>query len=164
MLSSLSDVYLHQIHDMRSACVQSRKVTAELHSAAASADLQAALKAGVTGIEDGIATLDAMLKRLGSAPDDRVTCKAMAGMVEEARREALEASYGDEDVRDAVIITQYQRMAHYAIAGYGCLRAFARRLGHAEDEEALTTALQASRSGDETMTEIATDGVNRDAA
>jgi ferritin-like metal-binding protein YciE len=164
MFSSLSDVYIHQIHDMRSACIQSRDITAELNSAASTLDLQSALKSGVDGIEDGIAALEKMLERHGEAPDDSVTCQAMAGMVKEARREALDASYGDEDVRDAVIITQYQRMTHYAIAGYGSLLAFAKRLGHDEDASALEDCLRNTREGDEHMTEIATSGVNEDAA
>ena len=41
----------------------------------------------------------------------------------------LDAEFGDDDVRDAMIITQYQRMVHYALAGYGCCHAFAHRLG-----------------------------------
>lgn len=39
---------------------------------------------------------------------------------------ALEADISDDETRDASITTQYQRMCHYAIAGYGCLHAFAR--------------------------------------
>lgn len=164
MFSSLDDVYLHQLHDLRSACVQSRDVTRDLNRAASTADLQAALKAGVEGIEDGIATLDRILERHGEAVDDATTCIAMEGMVKEARRDALDTSYGDEDVRDAVIITQYQRMAHYAIAGYGSLLAFAKRLGHEPDGLGLAECLTNTREGDERMTEIATSGVNRDAA
>lgn len=42
-----------------------------------------------------------------------------------------------------MIITQYQRMVHYAIAGYGCLAAFAGRLDLGEDKGTLKTCLDA---------------------
>jgi ferritin-like metal-binding protein YciE len=164
MYASLNDIYVHQLHDLRSACVQSRDITWELNRAAWTPDLKAALKAGVEGIEDGIAALDRMLERHGEAIDDATTCEAMAGLVKEARREALETSYSDEQVRDAVIITQYQRMAHYAIAGYGSLLVFAQRLGHEPDARGLSECLRNTKNGDEHMTQIATSEVNRDAA
>ena len=164
MHASLNDIYLHQLHDLRSACLQSRDATRDLNGAAWRPDLKAALKAGVEGIEDGIAALDRMLERHGEAVDDATTCEGMAGLVREARHEALDTAYGDEEVRDAVIITQYQRMAHYAIAGYGSLLAFAKRLGHEPDARGLSECLRNTRDGDARMTEIATGGVNRDAA
>ncbi len=34
----------------------------------------------------------------------------MEGLVTEARKHALQADFGDDDVRDAAIITQYQRL------------------------------------------------------
>ncbi len=35
-----------------------------------------------------------------------------------------------------MIITQYQRMLHYAIAGYGCVAVFAARLDLDDDKNA----------------------------
>ena len=40
----------------------------------------------------------------------------------------FEMNWDYDDARDAMIISQYQRMTHYGIAGYGCVAAFARRL------------------------------------
>jgi len=36
----------------------------------------------------------------------------MEGLVSEAEAHALDKNFGDDDTRDAMIITQYQRMAH----------------------------------------------------
>jgi len=35
---------------------------------------------------------------------------------------------GDPEVKDAALIAAAQRVEHYEIAGYGCVRAFAHRL------------------------------------
>ncbi len=63
-----------------------------------------------------------------------------------------------------MIIAQYQRMVHYSIAGYGCLRAFANRLDLDGDGAVLSECLDACYDGDRHMTEIATGGVNTAAA
>jgi ferritin-like metal-binding protein YciE len=39
---------------------------------------------------------------------------------------------GDPDVKGAALIAAAQRVEHYDIAGYGCARAFARRLGNTQ--------------------------------
>ena len=88
----------------------------------------------------------------------------MEGLVNEARAHALKEDFSSDAVRDAVIITQYQRMAHYAIAGYGCLEAFAKRLDLKDDAQKLQKCLDATYHGDKTMTQIATGGINKAAA
>ncbi len=55
-------------------------------------------------------------------------------------------------------------MAHYAIAGYGCLEAFAKRLDLKDDAQKLQKCLDATYHGDKTMTQIATGGINKAAA
>lgn len=79
----------------------------------------------------------------------------------EARKHALETEFADEDAQDAAIISQYQRMAHYAIAGYGCVRTFANRLGLDGDAAKLQECLDNTWEGDRHMTEIAEGGVNK---
>jgi ferritin-like metal-binding protein YciE len=84
--------------------------------------------------------------------------------VREARTHALEEEFGSDAARDAMIITQYQRMAHYAIAGYGCAAAFAAQLGLTDEARTLKEMLDAAYSGDRTMTEIAETQINPAAA
>ena len=91
------------------------------------------------------------------------TCKGMQGLVEEARAHALEETFGEDATEDAMIITQYQRLVHYGIAGYGCLVAFASRLDLGDDEVALQACLDRTYDGDRTMTDIVTGRVNDDA-
>ena len=63
-----------------------------------------------------------------------------------------------------MIITQYQRMAHYAIAGYGCLATFALRLGFNEDYKKIKSCLDACYDGDRTLSKLAESEINAKAA
>jgi ferritin-like metal-binding protein YciE len=162
-LANLKDIYIDQLQDIHSACNQSAKVTRELAGVATDGDLKSALDAGVAGIEDGIATLNEIITAHGADPSGEF-CKGMEGLVKEARSHGIEEDITDPDARDAMIITQYQRMAHYAIAGYGCLEAFAKRLDLQDDAQKLQKCLDATYHGDKTMTQIATGGINKAAA
>ena len=163
-MNDLKDLYIDQLEDLRSACKQSRDVTVELEKAAHDEELKAALHAGHKGISDGLSMLEELIKGHGGAVDGE-HCKGMEGLVKEARAHGIEADISDNATRDAAIITQYQRMAHYAIAGYGCLKAFATRLGLDDEAERLDKHLGYTFDGDEHMTKIATTGgVNAAAA
>ena len=162
-MNSLKDVYVDQLQDLYSACKQSHGVTKQLHGAATHETLKAALKDAVEGIETGMADIGKLCSDHGVDPNGE-HCKGMEGLVAEARAHALEEEFGDDDTRDAMIVTQYQRMAHYAIAGYGCLLAFAKRLGATDDVSVLEKCLDASYDGDRRFSDVATQGINADAA
>lgn len=162
-IDNLGDIYIDQLKDIYSANKQSAKVTEELADAASNEELKEALKKGVEGIRDGMEKVAEIVRGRNEDPDGE-HCKGMEGLVEEARSHALEEEFGDDDAQDAMIITQYQRMAHYAIAGYGCVAAFARRLDMDDEADTIEACLDACYEGDRKMTDIARSDVNRAAA
>lgn len=163
-MNTLHDVYHDQLQDLVSACKQSHGVTMDLAESAGHAELKQALKDGAEGIKQGFDKLEEVCKSHEIDPLGE-HCKGMEGLVEEARAHGLEEDFGDQDAQDAMIITQYQRMVHYAIAGYGCLLAFAKRLELHDDVKALEKLLDDTYDGDRRMTHIATaEGVNKAAA
>ena len=162
-LNDLKDVYLDQIQDLYSACKQSIDATTKLGQAAKDDELGKALAAGSKGIADGMEALERICSDHGIDPNGE-HCKGMEGLVTEAHAHALDEQFGSDDARDAMIISQYQRMTHYAIAGYGCCMAYANRLGFEGDGALLKECLEQTRQGDEHMTKIATEGVNPKAA
>ena len=162
-MDNLKDVYIDQLQDLCSANRQAKEITSALAKAAKSEKLRAALERGAEGIEDGCDKLKAMIRAHGEDPHDE-HCKGMEGLVREARAHALKEDFGSDAARDAMIITQYQRMAHYAIAGYGCALAFAEQLGLKDEARTLKEMLDAAYSGDRTMTEIAESEINESAA
>ncbi|MCC5969122.1 MAG: ferritin-like domain-containing protein [Pararhodobacter sp.] len=162
-MDNLKDVYLDQLKDLHSANKQARDATQKLAEAASNTALRHALEAGVAGIEDGSGKLEKLLAKHGKDAGGE-HCKGMEGLVREARAHALKEDFSHDSARDAVIVTQYQRMAHYAIAGYGCAAAFAKQLGLKEEAATLAEMLKAAYSGDKTMTELAESGINEAAA
>ena len=162
-MDSLKDVYIDQMQDIYSANEQSAKITRKLADAAKNSDLKAALQSGVEGIEQGMQKLKTLIEGHDADPQGE-HCKGMEGLVNEAQAHALDEDFGDDDARDAMIITQYQRMVHYGIAGYGCCKAFATRLGLDDEAKVLDECLGNTYDGDEHMTAIATGQVNKAAA
>ncbi len=159
-MDTLKDLYIDQMQDIYSADKQSLAVTKKLHEAAKNENLKKALERGVEGIQTGMGKLEKLIKGHGADPSGE-HCKGMEGLVKEAKAHTLEEDFGDDDVRDASIITQYQRMTHYGIAGYGCLVAFAKRLDLKDDQKVLQDCLDATYSGDDEMTKIAEGEVNK---
>lgn len=162
-ISTLKDLYIDQLQDLYSANRQALQVTRELHDTARSNELRKALSAGAEGIEEGMDQLRSLIENHDANPRGE-HCKGMEGLVAEARAHGVEADFADEDVRDASIIAQYQRMTHYGISGYGTAAAFARRLGLEEDAGVLAECLEDTRGGDRKMTAIASGEVNPAAA
>ncbi|MFO6431728.1 ferritin-like domain-containing protein [Erythrobacter sp. W302b] len=162
-ITTLKDLYVDQLQDLYSANRQAIQVTRELKEAASSAQLRKALTAGVDGIAEGMEHLKTLIENHDANPRGE-HCKGMEGLAAEARAHGVEADFADEDVRDASIIAQYQRMTHYGISGYGTAVAFARRLGLEDDASVLAQCLEDTRSGDTHMTQIASGEVNPAAA
>lgn len=161
----LKDIYLTGLQDAYSACKQSLEVTTDLGRAAQDKALSEALIDASAGISDGMDKLSSLCNEHGIDPDAH-HCKGMEGLVAEARAHAIEEDLADGPVRDAMIISQYQRLAHYAIAAYGTLKAFANRLDLDGDGAILSEMLDSGYDGDRRMTAIATgsSGVNEAAA
>lgn len=162
-LNSLQDVYIDQLQDLYSADKQSLDATKKLVEAASSSELKNALKRCVSGIEEGMRTVQSIIECHDEDPSGEF-CKGMEGLVKEVHAHVLDANFGDDDVRDAMIITQYQRMTHYGLAGYGCVVAFAHRLDLPDDAHKLQKCLDNTYSGDREMTRIASNEVNAEAA
>ncbi|MEL6871306.1 MAG: ferritin-like domain-containing protein [Pseudomonadota bacterium] len=162
-ISSLKDVYIDQLQDIYSANKQSKDATQKLHEAASHTSLKQALERGIEGISDGMRTVEDIISSHGEDPNGEF-CKGMEGLVKEVQAHVLDAEFGDDDVRDAMIITQYQRMTHYGLAGYGCVVAFAKRLGLEDEARRLQDCLDATYDGDRTMTKLAEGTINKAAA
>jgi len=161
-LNNLKDVYIDQLQDLYSADRQALTATQKLHTEAKNEELKAALKRSLNGIERGVDALESIIKSHDAEPTGEF-CQGMQGLVREVDAHVVSAEYGDDDARDAMIIAQNQRMAHYAIAGYGCVTAFAERLGLEEEARTLNDCLKNTYEGDEVMTKLAVGKINKEA-
>ena len=83
----------------------------------------------------------------------------MEGLLEEGK-EILEED-GEPAVIDAALISAAQRVEHYEIAAYGCLRTYAQLLGYSQAEKLLQQTLEEEEAADKKLTQIGESGVNK---
>lgn len=155
---NLADCYTEELADLWSANDQMQKVVAELAKKASDDSLRKKLEKSTDGIAKHTETLKELLKDCGE--DEKEHCKGMEGLVKEARKHALEEDIKDSDVRDVVILAQYQRMCHYGICGFGTAKAFAEALGKKDHAAKLDQITADIYDADENMTDLAERSVN----
>ena len=129
--STLKDVYIEELRDLWSANDQMQRVMQSLSDKASDTTLKELLARSVGGIGQHTASLKSILEAQGGNVG-KDHCKGMEGLVAEAKKHALEGEF-DGQLRDIVIIAQYQRMSHYGLAGFGTAAAYAHALGMKDD-------------------------------
>jgi ferritin-like metal-binding protein YciE len=105
--------------------------------------------------------LDQAFRMLGCEPEAE-SCAAMEGLISEGNE--IISAEGDPEVKDAALIAAAQRVEHYEIAGYGCARTFALRLGRSDVANLLQQTLDEEGNADKILTHIAESFVNQEAA
>jgi ferritin-like metal-binding protein YciE len=111
--------------------------------------------------EGQIQRLDRVFKEVGQAVRGK-KCKGMEGLIEEGK-EMMEED-GEPEVKDAALIASAQKVEHYEIAAYGCLRAYAELLGYSEAAQLLQQNLQEEEAADKKLNQLAEGGINEQAA
>ena len=161
-INDFKALYIDHSQDCYSALKQSVEFSSELHSAASESDLKDAIERSISASKDAMEKVGKLIEGHGADPNGE-HCMGMEGLIKEARSHALEEDFGAPELRDAMIIAQYQRLAHYAIAGYGTSAAFAKRLGLQDDQKVWNDQLDGTYDGDRAMSKIAETEVNKDA-
>lgn len=151
-LKSLRDLYIEQLQDLHSAELQLTKALPELAKAATDTALKSAFEDHLDQTRIHVLRLEGICRQLDVSPRGN-TCKAMKGLIAEGRQMAAEDA--QSAVRDAGLIAAAQRVEHYEIAGYGCVRAYAAVLGDQENIEILQQTLDEEGDADHRLTEIA---------
>ncbi|TMM47194.1 DUF892 family protein [Qipengyuania marisflavi] len=156
--SNLTDCYTHELKDLISANDQMSTVVEKLHEAATNDALKSHLKKTIEGIEKHTDTIKQLLEDCGESGKEH--CKGMEGLCKEARKHAIEEAPHLNAVQDVVILSQYQRLCHYGICGFGTARAFADGLGKADHSSKLEKITADIYNSDEEMTKVAETCVN----
>jgi ferritin-like metal-binding protein YciE len=78
----------------------------------------------------------------------------MKGVLEEGA-EVLEETEKGSTVRDAALISAAQRVEHYEMAGYGCVREYAKLLGQKEIAQLLDETLSEEKAADSKLGQVA---------
>jgi ferritin-like metal-binding protein YciE len=159
-MKTLEDLFFHELKDLYSAEKQLLKALPKMAKAATNEELKTAFENHLAETEEQVARLDNLFADLG-VNGRMMKCKAMEGLIEEGKH-ILEEDM-DDDVRDAGLICAAQKVEHYEIAGYGCVRTFAEQLGHSDAAAVLQQTLEEESAANELLTKIAMSSINEEA-
>jgi ferritin-like metal-binding protein YciE len=127
--------------------------------AASSEELRSTFQDDLKQTKSHLNRLDQIFERLDISPKGR-KCKGMEGLIDEGKGAIKDNK--ESDVLDADLIAAAQRMEHYEIAGYGCVRTYAELLEDGQAAELLQTTLNEEKETNERLTELAK-GINVEA-
>lgn len=159
-LNSLHDLYVEELKDLYNAENQLLKALPKMAKAASSPELKQAFEEHLEVTRGQVTRLDRIFEGLEESPKGK-KCKAMEGLIEEGSE--IIAEKGDSSVKDAALIAAAQRVEHYEIAGYGCVRTFANLLGYEDAAALLQETLDEEGDADKSLTELAETIINVEA-
>jgi ferritin-like metal-binding protein YciE len=160
-LDSLEKLFLEELKDMYNAEKQLLRALPRMAKAADSPELQQAFNKHTKETEGQVQRLERVFQELGQSARGK-TCKGMQGLIEEGK-EVMEKE-GEGTVIDAALITSAQKVEHYEIAAYGCLRTYAQLLGLEQAAQLLQQTLEEEEATDKILTELGESGINEAAA
>jgi ferritin-like metal-binding protein YciE len=160
-LDSLEKLFFEELKDIYHAEKQLTRALPRMAKAAESPELEQAFTIHLKETEGQIKRLEQVFKQVGQAVRGK-RCKGMEGLVEEGK-EIMEEE-GEPLVLDAALIASAQKIEHYEIAAYGCLRTYAELLGYSEAAQLLEQNLQEEEATDKKLNTLAEGGINEAAA
>jgi ferritin-like metal-binding protein YciE len=159
-IENLDKLLEDQLKDLYSAENQLIKALPKMAKAASAPKLAKAFTDHLEETKGQIERLETIFKALDASPKGK-KCKAMEGLIEEGA-ELMEED-AEPAVMDAGLIAAAQRVEHYEMAGYGCVRTFARLLGEEEAAGLLQETLDEEGAADKKLTTLAQTVINVEA-
>lgn len=159
-LATLHDLYVDELKDLYNAEHQLLKALPKMAKAASDPSLAKAFTNHLEETKAQIERLEKIFEKLDSSPKGK-TCKAMKGLLEEGKD--VMADDADPMVMDAALIASAQRVEHYEMAGYGCVRTYARLLGYDQAADLLQQTLDEEGAADKQLTKLAETVINAEA-
>ena len=157
-LESMQDLFLNELKDIYNAEKQIVRALPRMAKAAEAPELAQAFTKHLRETEGHVERLERIFKSLDQ-PARGKTCKGMQGLLEEGK-EILEEE-GAPEVIDAALISAAQRVEHYEIAAYGCLRTYAQLLGLGDADRLLEQTLKEEEATDKALTALGEGGLNQ---
>ena len=151
-LSSLEDLLVEELKDLYSAETQLLKALPKMAKAATSKALKRGFETHWKQTERHVERIKRVCADLGVTPTGK-TCQAMQGLIKEGQ-EAIEED-AEPEVKDAALIAAAQRVEHYEIAGYGCVRTYAQLLKNKKAVRLLQETLTEEGETDQALTKLA---------
>jgi ferritin-like metal-binding protein YciE len=159
-MKALKDLFIEELTDMYDAEHRILKALPRLIKAATADDLKQGLLLHLKETEGHVKKLQQVFQCFNEKARGR-TCTSMMGLLEEADEVATD--FRSSPIINAALISAAQKVEHYEMATYGCLREWAGLLGNEEAGSLLQEILEEETAADEKLTELARAGSNREA-
>jgi ferritin-like metal-binding protein YciE len=156
----LQDLFLDELADMYDAEHRLAKALPKMMEAANHDELRAAFNRHLEETEEQVGKLEQVFEMFGRSARPK-KCEAVVGLVKEA--EEIAAENEGEPTIDAALISAAQKLEHYEIASYGCLREWAEQLGNNRAAQFLREILDEEKAADAMLTELARQCCNESA-
>jgi ferritin-like metal-binding protein YciE len=153
MENALKELYIDELRDIYNAENQLTKALPKMAKAATSDDLRAGFEGHLEQTKGHVERLERIFKELGEKPTGK-KCKGMEGLVKEGE-EMIKEEELEGEALDAGLISAAQRVEHYEIAAYGCVRTYAKLLGQDDAAELLEQTLGEEKETDQKLTMLA---------
>ena len=159
-MKNLESLFEHQLKDLFSAESQLIKALPKMAKNSNNEKLKKAFESHLEETKEHKSRLETICKELNISPSGE-TCKAMKGLIEEAEDFLKEDA--SEEVRDAGLIAEAQRVEHYEISGSGTAVRYAKELGHKDIAEKLQKTLDEEYDADNKLDKLAEGRLNKKA-
>jgi ferritin-like metal-binding protein YciE len=159
-MKNLQELFEHQLKDLYSAESQLLKFLPRMAKNATDSKLKEAFESHLKETEEQRSRLEDICKKLDIKPGGE-KCKAMEGLIKEAEGFVEEAE--SDEVMDAGLIAEAQRVEHYEISGYGTAVRYAKELGHKDIAKMLQSTLDEEYNANEKLGKLAEGRLNKKA-
>ena len=149
---ALRELYVDELRDLYDAENRLVKALPKLAKEAQSQELRSGIEEHLKQTRGHVDRLRQIFEALGERPSGK-KCAGMVGLIQEGD-EMMDQEFED-GVKDAALISAAQRVEHYEIAAYGCVKTWAGLLGEKEAQDLLERTLNEEKEADQKLTEIA---------
>jgi ferritin-like metal-binding protein YciE len=152
--NALMELYVDELKDLYDAENRLVKALPKVAKTASSDKLRSAVEEHLEQTRGHVDRLKEIFDNLGEKPTGK-KCAGMIGILKEGE-EIMDEDF-EGDVMDAALISAAQRVEHYEIAAYGCVRTWAGLLGENEASALLEKTLEEEKETDVKLTQLAED-------
>ncbi len=157
---TLKDLFLDDLADMYDAEKRIVKALPKMVKAATCTDLKAAIENHLKETEGHVRKLEQVFQAYGERAVGK-TCEATKGLLQEG--DEIAAEFKDSPAINAALIAAAQKVEHYEMASYGCLKEWAGLLGNQEAADLLEDILNEEKAANEGLTKLAVAKSNEEA-
>ena len=150
--NALMELYVDELKDLYDAESRLVKALPKVAKSATSEKLRSAVEEHLEQTKGHVDRLKEIFDNLGEKATGK-KCAGMMGILKEGE-ELMDEDFEGE-VMDAALISAAQRVEHYEIAAYGCVRTWAELLGENEASSLLEKTLEEEKETDEKLTQLA---------